>query len=317
MKIPAFLITLFLCLPIVPCLFLEVSPLRAESQPKVLAVVSHSAEPYTEAVKGLEDHFSALPLKPKLEVVQIDGDTGRAKAAMERAGHEGFHLVVTLGSVAAKAAAESDLTIPVVAGLVLNLEERRGNGNIHWVFLDIPMEVQFEWLSRILPNARNIGIMFDPLQSGPRVEAAIQMAERHGLSMYPQRIERPSDIPEALTFLSKRVDALLGIPDHNLYNPQTTQHILLFSLRNRIPFIGLSEAWVRAGAFYSLDCDYRDVGLQCAELAEAILTGRKTPQPDQPIFPRKVVYILNMKTAGHMKIGVSQEIIEGAHKVFR
>ncbi len=317
MKISAKWNLLFIWLVVGLSVSFEAPPSHARSSPKVLAVVSHNALPYEQALEGFEQHLAQSAIRPKLEIVRIGGDGIQARKEIERAAQEDFALILTLGSIAATAAAESGTQVPVVAGLVLNSDEQRGNRNIHWVFLDIPFEVQFHWLTRILPNARNIGIMYDPEKVGQKIESAIPLARQYGLTLYPQRIERPSDIPEALSFLSRRVDALLGIPDQNIYTSQTTQHILLFSLRNRIPFIGLSEAWVRAGAFYSLDCDYRDIGLQCAELAEEILTKGNNPKRAKPSFPRKVFYILNLKTASHMRITIPDEIIQGAHKVFR
>ncbi len=296
---------------------LEAPPLCAQPPPKVLAIVSHNALPYEEALEGFEQHLAHSPLRPEVEIARIEGDAIKAAEEIERASRKGFALILTLGAIAAAAAAESETSIPVVAGLVLNSDEQRGNQNIHWVFLDIPFEVQFHWLTRILPGVRNIGIMYNPEKTEEKIQSAVSIARKHGLNLYPQKIERPSDIPEALSFLSRRVDALLGIPDQSIYTRQTTQHILLFSLRNRIPFIGLSEAWVRAGAFYSLDRDYRDVGLQSAEKAEKILSQGSDTQHAKSSFPRKFVYILNLKTAGHMRIAIPDEIIQGAHKVYR
>ena len=49
--------------------------------------------------------------------------------------------------------------------------------------------------------------------------------------------------------------------------PQTAEPILLSTLKNKIPLVGLSSSWVKAGALYALDRDYVDIGLQSGELA--------------------------------------------------
>src|SRR4030067_1111588 len=58
------------------------------------------------------------------------------------------------------------------------------------------------------------------------------------------------------------------LPDAVVHNPKAAKIILLFSYRHRIPFIGPSESWVKEGAFYALDRDYRDMGAQCGEMAD-------------------------------------------------
>jgi putative ABC transport system substrate-binding protein len=136
-----------------------------------------------------------------------------------------------------------------------------------------------------------------------------------GLTLFAQAIETPRDIPGALNRLAGAVDVLWGLADHVVLSPETAQPLLLFSLRNRIPFVGLSASWAKAGALYALDRDYGDLGAQCGELAMAILDGRP-PESLPPASPRKVVYAINLKTARHMKITLPDGLVRGAAEVF-
>jgi len=123
-------------------------------------------------------------------------------------------------------------------------------------------------------------------------------------------------LPAALKQLGSIADSLLGIVDKSSYSSKTAKAILLYPFRNRIPFIGLSRAWVKSGSLYTLDWDYADPGQQSANLALRILNGEKTK-----IFPLqfadKPIYILNQKTAKHMKLEISQELLEGSFKVYK
>jgi putative ABC transport system substrate-binding protein len=61
--------------------------------------------------------------------------------------------------------------------------------------------------------------------------------------------------------------------------------------------------------------DYFDVGAQCGELAGKIVDGtpaRLLP----PVSPRKVIYMLNLKTAKHMKLDLPPNMIAGASRVY-
>ena len=122
-------------------------------------------------------------------------------------------------------------------------------------------------------------------------------------------------MPDALKDLSERADVLWSIADQTVLSSRTVKPILLFSYRNRIPLVGLSGSWVKAGALYALDRDYNDLGQQCGEMAVAVLHGQPV-KTLLPAAPRKALYALNLKMARHMKVKVAQSLIDGAAHVF-
>jgi len=122
-------------------------------------------------------------------------------------------------------------------------------------------------------------------------------------------------LPAALDALANNADVFWGITDQLVVTPQTAKSLLLFSFRNRIPFIGLSEARVKAGALYALDRDYPDIGRQCAELAEKILSGARANDLP-PETPRQEAYVINRHTAEQMKLELPAKLLQGAAKVY-
>jgi len=138
------------------------------------------------------------------------------------------------------------------------------------------------------------------------------LAPDGGPFYYPSR--GIQELPDALDSLNKRADVLWGVADQIVLNPQTVKPILLFSLRNRIPFVGLSATWVKAGALYALDRDYKDIGRQCGELALKILQGT-APSALPPVPPRKVVYSVNLKTAHLLKLDLGGQVLQAAQTV--
>src|SRR3989441_13041639 len=131
-----------------------------------------------------------------------------------------------------------------------------------------------------------------------------------GLNLFARKVESPKDLPDALDSLNNRADVLWGVADQIVLNPQTVKPILLFSLRNRIPFVGLSATWVKAGALYALDRDYDDIGRQLGEMAGKILQGA-APGALQPASPRKVVYCINRRAAQVFKPGLQDNVPQG------
>ncbi len=98
-----------------------------------------------------------------------------------------------------------------------------------------------------------------------------------------------------------------------VYSSNTSKAVLSFSFRNRIPFVGLSSAWVKTGELYALDWDYSDLGRQSANTALKILNGTK-PEKIKTDVPGKSIYQLNLKTVKRMKLEIDRKLIAAAEK---
>lgn len=278
---------------------------------RIAAIVSQDAPPYEEALAGFKSHLERQGVAVQIDVYALHGDPAGADAALLAARRDRAQVLFTLGSLATQAAVRQVKDTPIVAGMVLRTEDLGGSANATGVVLEFPVETELRWLQRLLPGQRNIGVLFNPAENQGRIDEATRAAKDMGLSLHARRVETPKDLPAALDSLSNRADVLWGVADQVVLNPQTVRPILLFSLHNRIPFVGLSATWVKAGALYALDRDYGDIGRQCAEMAAKILQGA-APRSIAPAPPRKVVYSVNMKTARILKLDIQSGLLQGA-----
>jgi len=136
------------------------------------------------------------------------------------------------------------------------------------------------------------------------------------LALWAVPVKSPSELPLAMDSLASRAEVLWGLPDEMVFNQHTAKQILLYSFRNRIPVVGISEAWVKAGALFALRWDYQDLGRQCGEMAAQILRG--TPPQALPLaHPRKVGMVLNLKTAVQLKISIPEAVLQSAQEVYK
>jgi putative ABC transport system substrate-binding protein len=175
---------------------------------------------------------------------------------------------------------------------------------------EVSPELQATWLRRLHTQARRVGLLYDPDLSARQVAHLTAALQRVGLQAIPEPVRSPTALPAALTRLGKRADLILGLHDRTVFTPQTAKAILLFSFRARIPVIGLSDAWVKAGALYALEPDYEDLGRQCG-LAALRLVGLPRELPQQPA---RLVLSINLRTARHMRIDWPAEIRQMASK---
>ncbi|MFZ5863704.1 MAG: ABC transporter substrate-binding protein [Nitrospirota bacterium] len=291
-------------------------PFAEEQTPKIAVLMSHDAPPYAAALNGFREQLARDGVQAQYDVVVLRGDPLESDEAVQRIMHNGTRLVYALGALGAGAVIDAQISVPVVACMLLNRADVKKVPHAAGVGLEIPVETQFQWLRRLLPNAKRIGVLYNPTENRDTVDLAARVARETGLILTARPIETPRDIPAALAHLANEADVVWGLPDHVVLSPETAQSLLLFSLRNRIPFIGLSTSWAKAGALYALDRDYGDLGAQCGELAMAILDGR-SPESFLPASPRKVVYAINLQTARQMKISLPDNLVHGAAEVFQ
>jgi len=284
------------------------------SEVRIAVIVSQDASPYQEVLDGFKQALEAQGVRAQFDVHALHGDGVKAEEALLGARQDGAGLLLALGSLGAQAAVREVRDIPVVAGLILNADALAKSPNATAVVLEFPVETELRFLQRLLPGQRNVGVLFNPLENQARIDAAARAAGALGLTLYARKVVSPKELPDALESLNKRADVLWGVADQIVLNSRTARPILLFSLRNRIPFVGLSATWVKAGALYALDRDYHDIGVQCGEMAVRILQGA-APSTLPPVPPRKVVYTVNLKTARLLRLDLRAPVLQAAQAV--
>ena len=280
----------------------------------VTVVMSKENAARSEVLKGFQQHLSESDIRANYSV-EVLGAEAEDHGLLERDENGTNRIFLTLDSRAAKVTMQHQPDAQIISALALNPEIFDIDHNATGVLLNHSVEVQFDYLHRILPDVRRVGVLFNPSENEQYVSSAQIAARKMDIDLVTEAVNRPRDLPKALRSIGSSAQMIWGIADHVVFAPETIQHLLVYSFRNRLPLSGLSERWVEAGALYALERDYFDIGVQCGEMAVKSLQGislEKIPSST----PRKVLYVLNLKTARQMKLHLSPEVIEGAHMVF-
>lgn len=282
---------------------------------RIAVITSQETPPYQDVASGFFDFLKKEGINADFDHYGLSGNAGKASQVISDIKKRPPRLILTIGTLATQIALREVDDTPIIAGLVSNMDTLRNSKNATGVVLDFPLVTQFEWMHKLLPEIKIIGVLYNPKENQAKIEAAIQAAKKEGLILLPKEVETPRALPDALESLARNVDLLWGINDQLVLSPQTAEAILLFSFRSGVPFVGLSSSWVKAGALYALDRDYKDLGAQCGELAIKILQGTK-PSMLAIVPPRRTLYSLNQKTADHMKLEFSPLVMKNAQQVF-
>lgn len=296
-------------------LLLCVALAAAAEERRIAVVVSGVGAPYDETVAGFRAALDAQDVKVKADTFALSGDAARAEQAAKEISRRRPALVLAVGTMAAEAVLRETPDMPLVMVLVLRAEVIGKGANATGVFLEYPLETQLRWMRRVVPAARVVGVLYHPRENGRRIEEARDLARAMGLQLDAQEVLDVNEIGPALARLTNTADVLWGLADSSVLNQRTARQILYFSLKNRIPFAAPSASWVKAGALYSLDWDYRDMGAQTADMAAKVLQG--TPARSlAPVPPRKMPYSLNRRTADEMSLLLSPDLVQGARTLY-
>ncbi|TVL98385.1 MAG: hypothetical protein CV087_21300 [Candidatus Brocadia sp. WS118] len=281
-----------------------------------IILVSHHTAPYKEVFAGFKDFLDRQGVKVSYDKYILESDASKSKQVIQNVKTKKAKVVFTVGNKATEMVLGDIEDTPVVTSMVLENTILIKAKNATGVTLEFPLEIEFSMLRQLLPEAKRVGVMYNPEENREKITLARGVAEKMGFVLYVQEVNSPKDMPNALKNIAKNADVLWGIPDNLVLNVKTAKQVLLFSFRNSIPFCGMSPSWVEAGALFSLSWDYADIGMQCGEAVMKIMQGNK-PSSLPMASSRKVLYSLNLRTAKQMKIKISEEFINKAHQVFK
>jgi putative tryptophan/tyrosine transport system substrate-binding protein len=288
---------------------------------RVAVVQSSRLGPFEEAVGAIVGELRQGPLQPEVLTFDLGGDASSGDSVLERVREAAPRVVIAVGSLATSVVLKASpaLASQIVFAMVLYPEASGFLGvrnDVTGASLDVPYEVQFDYVRQLLPKAKRIGVLYSPGETGALIEKARKAARRSDLELVAESVEEPSRVPAALDGLMQRIDALWTVADGQVFTSQTTPAILLSALRHRVPVIGLSLGQVKSGALATFLVDYGEVGRQAADLAARILGGADADR--LPVtHPREISLALNLKTAELLDLQLPEALVERAEEVVR
>jgi putative ABC transport system substrate-binding protein len=283
----------------------------------VAVIMSARVDAYDEALRGFK-----RSLRHRI-VVEYDmgGDVSRGREILsEIQSKVKPDLIFAVGIWALQVVAGATTNTPVVYAMVLNPPSIVGVGskNVTGASMNVPVEQTIQLFKQLGPQIRRLGVVFDRAKTGYLVSLAEAVAREQGLQLITKEIRSPREAIPALDSLQEGgIDALWIVPDETILAPEVVQYMLLFSYRNKVPLLGLSERHAQMGALLSLSfASSEDIGRQAGELANAILEG-KTAGEIPYTTARQVKLIVNLKAAQKLGIEIPKSIIAMADNLIQ
>ena len=278
---------------------------RVEAAQKVLILQSVRVAPYEEVVKGLRsvaDESAKRLVLSDLEGVDV------AKAVR----NERPDVIVAIGTEAMNRVRRIKDT-PIVHLMVFDPQGTLTAGaNITGIGMHVGPERQLASAQKIIPRLKRVGTLYNPARSGPLFQAT---ARSLGIDLVANEVRSSRDVMNLMEHMNGDIEAFLMLPDATVVTSDTVEHLLLFSLNNKIPIITFSDKYVEMGALMALDIDPYDLGKQAGEIVRKILSGTSPaniPRSD----PRSAAITINSKIARKLGLSLNEEAF-GRAKVIR
>ena len=238
-------------------------------------------------------------------------------------------LLVTRTTAASIAATRATSTLPIVfstvsnpvgAGLVTNLA--RPEANVTGVSNSVQgiLGNGFNCSKRryrprrASPCSRTLQ-NFARSPSGPSSRQEIHDAARDlGVNLREHHALGPDDFDAPFaTMKAEQAEALLVLPSATVYL-NARAHIVDLANRGRLPAIFEAREWAEAGGLLAYGVDLYEVSRQVATYVDKILKG--TRPADLPVeTPTKFDFVINLKTAQDLMVGIPQSVLAQATDV--
>ena len=302
--------------------YLSISPKTSfGEQWKIAVLLSKSARPYSQALSAFGETLAGHGISAEISTYDIDGSLEEGHSALKRIRELNPRIILAVGSAATEVAFNEAKDYAVVFTMVLYPEDsgfvsKRSKNEMTGVLIDVPPEEQFKILKAFIPRVRRIGVLYDPQETGAVIEDARAAARALALELIAVKVRSASEVPGALASLKGGIDALWSVADSTVLTSKSTRYIITYSLRNKIPFMGVSPYFVREGALLSLSPDYLDIGRQTGEIAIQVLRGIPASNI-KAVGPRKFITTINLRTAWKMGLNVPEDVLASAQEVIK
>lgn len=285
----------------------------------VLVVLSTDAQPYREAFTSLHEHLTSQEQHVSFVLLTdlLEDEDKYLNDQTDACVGVGTQAAVWLHRNAAP-----DVTVAycmVASPEDVGLTKGRP---AHGVTTQIPLTEQIQFISRVLPRARTIGMIYNADSEKSRLlyeRVAKAVPETWRLRAVSKDEEKT--VAETIEELfSSDVDVVWTAPDSSIYDIPTVRTLLLAAMRHKTPVFGFSPQFVRAGALFGVGVSPADQGSQAAAILMRELKrgGADSTSTQESISPEppKFVTAVNLIVAEKLGMELPRRIVREAQYVW-
>jgi ABC-type uncharacterized transport system substrate-binding protein len=153
-----------------------------------------------------------------------------------------------------------------------------GGGRLSAIYLDQPFSRRFALIKHLIPNVKEVGVVLGPNTKQDK-SSLVGIARAYGFRLNIEVIQNESQLVPALESVLKRSQVMLAVLDPLVFNRSNAQTVLLTAYRYRVPIIGISSAYIEAGALAAVYSTPEDIGKQVTMVIRRYFQQGQTKLP--------------------------------------
>lgn len=220
-----------------------------------------------------------------VQIVEVPGNPVDARRLSVLPGARNADLIVAAGTKAAELSV-AQVDIPVLIVMVPDTGYKKLLAHetlppVSAIYLNQPWDRQFDFLRAALPDLRKIGLLHSP-DTGIDIESLRKKIAARGGSLVARQVQSADNLYAALESVLADSEVLLVVPDSTIYSISNFRNILLTSYRRNVPLVGISKAYVKAGAVCAIFSTPEQLAGQASGAIVLFARNRQLPVPQYP-----------------------------------
>lgn len=227
-----------------------------------------------------------------------------------------IRLVVSIGTASTSTILSLHTGLPVYSVAIPQLsfdelKKHQANGSsdqpdpFNALYLDQPLQRRLDLIADILPDAKKIALLLGSTSN--IYENTIHgEIKRRQWQLMSTVVTQQSQIISSLDQILDSSDVMLGLADPLVFNRASSRKILLTAYRWRVPLIGISAAYVRAGALAALSSTPSQLGRQLAEILHQYVRSSGAIMPPSQ-FPKYFDVSINYQVAESFGLHIDKQ----------
>ena len=256
-----------------------------------------------DARLGFEDGLKELGVNAEIVYQNAQGDIPTSVTIAQKFAKDEVDLIYAIATPAAQSAKQATSDIPILFSAVTDpvkaeIVESWENvgGNITGTSDMAPISSQLKMFKEIDPNIKNIGILYNTGETNSQIqiEEVKSLAPDEDLKILPVGVSNVNELPQAISSLNKKVDALYMITDNLV--AASVELTSKLAIENKMITVSAEETQVKGGLLVTNGLSYYELGKQTAAMAKEILIDGKDISTIPVGLAEKTITTVNKKT---------------------
>lgn len=297
----------------------------AKAEPQLVAITSIVDHPALNAVRdGVKDTLEKQGYtadKVKVVFQNAQGQPATAAQIARKFVGDKPVVIVAISTPSAQAAMAATKSIPIVfsavsdpvAAKLVNSAEKP-DGNVTGASDRSPIAEQIDLIREMTPNAKNIGIIYNPGEANSVVNVTLfkDAAVKKGVTTIDATATKSSDVQAAARALVGKADVIYVPTDNTIIS--ALESAIGVANAAKIPLHTGDTDSVARGAIASLGVNYYQLGVHAGEQVIRILKGDKIA--DIPVvFGKGTDLYVSKKTAALIGVTIPDTVLKRSLKI--